>query len=104
MKVYLSDGFDYIPIWNDNRKEKGEDQIKIHFKFLSGEDYTEIIDDKGEASRSKEWSKICDKVMNFQINDKDVTPEQIYSMPGLADLYVELKLAYKKETVIDKKK
>lgn len=104
MKVIIADGFDYIPIWRGNRKVDKKDQIKVHFTFLSGETFASTIDDNGKVDKLKEWLSMCDKIENLNINKIDVTPEGVYNIPGLMDLFIELKLAYNKETIIDKKK
>jgi hypothetical protein len=102
MKVFLKDGFDYIPVWNNNVKE--EKPAVIHFRFLSGVDFTTVITNDGSTDNAKEWAIICESVENLDINGKKVEPMDIYEMKGLVDLYVELKLAYRNESVFDKKK
>lgn len=104
MKVILKEGFIYTPNWNDNKKEKKEDQIRIHFKFLSGEDFSNAITAEGKIDLLQDWLIICTKIENLLINEIEITPEGLYKQSGLADLYLEAKGAYRNETVIDKKK
>lgn len=104
MKVYLKEGFEYIPTYNGNREANKSDQMKIKFRFLSGSDAVESYGDDGKIDQLKEWLFICDEVINFEVNDKPITPEDIFKKPGLMELYTELKLAYKLEAIIDKKK
>ena len=78
-------------------KEYDEEQINQMIEMLEKEEI-EITD------KLKEWVLTCESISNLEINDKKVTPEDIYSLAGLMDLFVELKLAYRNETVIDKKK
>jgi len=104
MKVILREGFDFIPEWNDNKKQKPEEQIKVHFKFLSGADLVETIDSDGKIDQAKEWDLVCTGIDNLDINGILVTPEGIRTIKGLSPLFVELKLAYKEESAFDKKK
>lgn len=104
MRVIINEGFTYIPVWNNNKKAEKEDQITVEFKFLSGADFSTIIDTEGKTDNEKEWLIVCKGVKNLFINDKEIAPLDVFKLPGLVDLYVELKLAYRNETVIDKKK
>ena len=104
MKLKIKETFEYIPKWNGNKEVDKKDQIKIVFKFFSGEDFTNVIDSEGKTDKLKEWITMCKSVINLEVNDVKITPEGIYNMSGLMDLYVELKLAYRDETIIDKKK
>lgn len=104
MKVFLKEGFTFTPEWNDNKKQKKEDQITVEMEFLSGATVFGAIGEDGAVDLLKDWLLICKKVNNLNVNGADVTPEDVYSTKGLEMLFVELKLAYKKETAIDKKK
>ena len=107
MKVYLKSGFTYIPEWQGNREEKPEDQIKIHFKFLSANDLTETLAD-GKADVAKEWLFICDKIENLTVDidgaEIVVTPDGLYNIKSLYELYIECRLAFKAESNVSKKK
>ena len=102
MEVFLKKGFDFIPKWLDN--DKAEKPGVVHFKFLSGADFTSVVKEDGKTDNEKEWEIICTGVDNMKVNGKDITPLDIYKMDALVDLYIELKLAYRLETYIDKKK
>lgn len=103
MKVSLRDGFEYIPEWNGNKKE--EKKIKVKMRFQTGLDMTESIKPDGTIDKLKDWLSICESVENLEIEDGVVaTSEDIATRGGLAGLYLELKAAYRKESVIDKKK
>ena len=104
MKLILKKGFDYTPDWNNNKKEKKEDQIVVHLNFLSGADFSELVGGDVKDKHLKEWLLNCESIKNLEINDKVITPEDVYLQPGLMDLYIDIKAAYNKETIIDKKK
>ena len=104
MRVIIKEGFDYIPMWNNNKKAKKAEQIVVHFKFLSGANFSDLIDENGKTDKKAEWLTTCESVENLFINDVEVNPEGIYTIPGLMDLYIELRLAYNRETTVDKKK
>ncbi|MCP4373654.1 MAG: hypothetical protein GY797_36975 [Deltaproteobacteria bacterium] len=119
MKVILKEGFTYIPKWNDNRKEKKEDQIVVEFKFLSGLDGLGMVtnetlkDDEIKIGSkeymneysTEEWKVICKSVSNFKDGDgNDIDKNIIPTQPGLAALYSECMTAFRAEAEVDKKK
>ncbi len=104
MNISLKEGFTFTPTWNGNDKEKKEDQIKVKFKFLSGSDLYECLDDEGKSNKKAEWSKICTGVENLEIDGTKAKPEDIININGLASLYSECYLAYTKRTAVSKKK
>lgn len=104
MKVYTKETFEYVPEWQGNREEKPEDQVKVTFKFLSGKDVIDSLDDKGMPSVEKQWYIICQSVTNLTVNDIEVTPNGIYNIDSLAELYLELTTAFKHESNVSKKK
>jgi hypothetical protein len=104
LKVSLRDSFEYIPVWNDNKELPDKEQIKVKMHFLTGMDLSECVDSIGKVDKLKEWGLICETVDNLYDGDDPATPEDIATKGGFAELYIELKLAYKNETAIDKKK
>ena len=104
MKVILKEGFTFTPEWNGNKKKEKKDQITVDFEFLSGANISEAYNDDGKLDRLKDWLLICKKVNNLDVNGVPVTPEGLYTIKGLAELYLEVRTAYRCETVIDKKK
>ncbi len=104
MKVILKEGFTYIPKWNDNRKAKKEDQFSIDFKFISANDMSDFIDEDGKYDADKEWSFICSKINNLGMDEGVVSALDLKSKATFLELFLELKAAYKAESVVDKKK
>jgi hypothetical protein len=105
MNVILKEGFNYIPKWNDNRKAKKDDQFSIDFTFLSGSTMSDILLTNDDNERKKlEWTTMCTGVNGLTINGEPITALDIFEKPGLSALYLELKLAIRNESEIDKKK
>ncbi len=108
MKVILKEGFTYIPKWNDNDKEKPEDQIIVEFQFMTGleaMDLFKIVGDKAERDSLLEWELICKSVTNLKDgNGKDIHKMKIPQHRGLAGLYSECLTAFRLESEVDKKK
>ncbi len=104
MKVILKEGFTYIPKWNGNRKAKKEDQIDVYFKFMSADNMSDNIGEDGKYDADKEWLFICSKVNNLETEEGIVSALDIKSKATFLDLFLELKAAYKAESVVNKKK
>ena len=104
MKVSLKRGFDYVPVWNDNRDLPEKEQIVVHFKFLTGSDIRECQDTSGNYDEEKEWSIICEKIDNLEDDEGEVSSLDVLRKEGFAGLWLELKSAYRQETVFNKKK
>jgi hypothetical protein len=103
LKVSLREGFDYIPEWNDNKKEK--EPIKVFLRFQTGLDMTDLIGMDGKIDKMKDWLTICKSVENlFDDEGNKLGPEDIATNGALAGLYLELKGAYRSESVVNKKK
>lgn len=102
MKVYLKKGFVFTPEWNGNKKLPKEEQIRIHFQFLSGVDFEELMYDSTEGIKGidpkKEFLKTVEKIENLEIDGRDAKPEDLINEPTLFALYVEAKLGYRSET------
>ncbi|MBW1853112.1 MAG: hypothetical protein JRJ00_00265 [Deltaproteobacteria bacterium] len=104
MNVILKEGFTYTPKWNGNKKREKEDQITVEFEFLAGSDFSLALDEENKFNYLKNWLLSCKKVNNLSVNDSAVTPEGIFSIKGLAELFSECRNAYDKETAVCKKK
>lgn len=103
MEVTIRKTFELIPEWEGNLDEPEDKQIVFTFKFLSGEDISNVFK-HGEPDLRKDWLSYCIGVKNLKVNGEVATPESVYLDPGVSDLYVEMKLRFKKEKEVDKKK
>lgn len=61
-------------------------------------------DANGEYNEKKEWLVICESVENLEDDDGKVGPLEVYDKQGYFALFVEIKKAYKDESVFNKKK
>ncbi len=104
MNVILKDGFTYTPEWNGNKKKKEEEQISIEFDFLAGSDLSLALDEENKFDYLKNWLLSCKKVNNLSVNGIAVTPEGLFTIKGLVDLFSECRNAYSAETAVSKKK
>ena len=100
MKIDIAEGFDYIPEYNDNRKLPEKEQVVVHFKYLSVEDYT-ILMKKGKMNKTEEWLMICDSIENLEINKRKYKPEDVCGKKGLAGFYGECYEAFQAKKEIE---
>lgn len=103
MRVIAKSGLVYIPEWNENKKET--EQIKIHYRYLTGPEYDKFIgigpiefDKDGEPiggfqfKLDKEGMVRCgiEKIENFKVAETEITTaDQLCSTPEAAGLYRE---------------
>ena len=105
MRLALETGWDYIPEWKGNRKEKKEEQIVVHFEYLTGEDFYRSNGDKPAALA--EFINKCTSIKNLKVTidggeEIEVTPEGVTNIPRLSDLFLELKLEFSRMNTDEK--
>ena len=103
MKVYIKKGFVYTPEWNGNKDQPEEEQIRVHFAFMSGLVIEALMTSSKDGSLKSveakdEWLMKCVKIENLELdNGKPATPLDIIDEATLLPLWLECKLAYDKE-------
>lgn len=101
-----------IPEWNDNKKQKAENQITVKIKFLNTLEYEDLFITDGEDVKfdsKKHFIESIVEIKNLSVvidgkEKKIKTGEDILKTPGLELLFSELSIKIKKLTVFDKKK
>lgn len=114
MRVSLKKGYDYVPVWNGNRDLPKDKQIVVHIEFMRGIDLTATVSERDPENMdtyyTRDFTAFCKGVENLWIQpegektERLATPEDIATMPGLEDLYLEIRKSYNSETAVDKKK
>lgn len=98
MKVKLSRTNTFVPTWNENDELPEEEQIKVHYKYLTTEDRNNFViysNNMSVASIAKEvFLKSVEKIENLYIEvdgeEVEATPEQIIDMPDMYELFSEI--------------
>lgn len=103
----------YTPKWNDNLDAAIEDQISVRIVvptgISSGYAATDAMKDDGSIELLIwDFCRFCVEVKNLQLNIdgavRDATPRDIATVPGLGDLFVEIRGHYLSTYGVDKKK
>ena len=119
MRVIAKTGLVYIPEWNGNKKET--EQIKIHYRYLTGPEYDKFVgigpiefDAEGQQQGGFQFKlekegmvrRGVEKIENLKVGETEITTvEQLCDMPELAGLYREFIEFYLEENrEPDKKK
>jgi len=103
MRVIAKSGLVYIPDWNGNKKE--QEQIKIHYRYLTGPEYDRFVgignvkfDEEGNPIGGFEFKldkegmvrEGIEKIENLYVDDVKIeTAEELCKRPELAGLYKE---------------
>ena len=105
MKVIVKKGFEFIPEFNGNKDLEEKEQIKLHFKFLSGLDFENLIEEHGtKYTVEHQFIKTCHKIDNLIIEEdgkeREADAKDIINEPAFFPLYVEAKTAYLNSAVV----
>lgn len=111
MKVIIDDGFDYVPLWNDNRTLPESDQIRVRFHFMSGIELARImrLSDENEEQLKEDFRSAVASIENLEMEDPETgetraaTVDDIMMLGYFQDLYIELKQEYREQAVVNKK-
>lgn len=97
MKLSLNREFEYIPNWNDNKKDN--DPIKFYIRDLTTaerDDYVKfkLVDGKdpgAEADLQKIFSKCVQRIENLEVEGEKIeTARKLLDTPGLWALFLEV--------------
>ena len=97
MKIELKRSDVYIPLWCDNQKQAENEQIKVHYKYLTAEDRSKFLIQN--ASNFAETARLVflnnvTKIDNLdlKIDGKKVesTPENILQAPDMYSFFSEV--------------
>jgi hypothetical protein len=95
MKLALKMNGTYIPTWNGNRDLEEREQISVEFRYLTLVDREDLVDKSATImSLSKKiWDKNVVSVKGIELevdgDEKEFTPDMIYSLPELNELFQE---------------
>jgi len=98
LKITLRRSTVYIPDWNGNKKLKKEDQIKVHYNYLTTEQRNDFIVSGGKLSVAKVGKEVflaaVTKIENLTAEidgeEVEITKENIFDVPDLHDLYMDV--------------
>lgn len=122
MRVAISTGLTYTPEWGDNRSLPQEEQIVVHYRYLTGPERDSLyglgaipieVDTEGKMPPKVSFKmdregivKACTvKIDNLTVNEKKAALNDLFTVPELAGLYDELADFYLEQNrEMDKKK
>lgn len=98
MKVVISKSGVFIPEWNNNKKLKKEEQVKVFFDYLTTEQRNSIFAgniNKSYADLAKEVYLLCiKKIENLKAEidgiEKELDYKEILELPAFFELFSEI--------------
>jgi hypothetical protein len=103
MQLNLEDKYEFIPEWNGNKDLPDDEQVKVDWKYPTGKMQSAATkfklvdsDDEKKAEIAFEWDAVALKcvigIRNLANKEKKITQiDELYTYPGLAGLYNEIK-------------